>query len=332
LAQVIGRLFCRFSQGALTGMARVALLFSLLVGVAATAPVDPCAPPAPVVVKKAGLTLEQKIAIGVSAASATAVAGAGLAGALATAAPTTEAPPPPVVKAKETAAPTAAPTTVAPCKDSSSGSSGDSSASLESLTSGSSDSLTSGDSSGSQASLGSTALGLSGFCLPILAWVLLIGLLLICIGVAAASSKKSKKRGTKKKKAAPAPAPAAEPEVEVAPLLPALMPLATTSAFMPSYQMAAAPQMMTTSYAAPQMTYAAPMTTAYAAPMTTAYAAPMYQEQVQYAQPTYTTAVPMAAANYGGAVVVGQDLNMDGIPDALQQPMQYAYAQPTYIQ
>jgi len=57
----------------------------------------------------------------------------------------------------------------------------------------------------------------------------------------------------------------------------------------------------------------------------------MYQEQVQYAQPVYAAA-PMAAANYGGTLVVGQDLNMDGIPDALQQPMQYAYAQPTYIQ
>jgi len=98
---------------------------------------------------------------------------------------------------------------------------------------------------------------------------------------------------------------------------------------MPSYSMVAA---------APQMTYAAPMTTAYAAPMqyaapvTTAYAAPMVQETVAYAQPTYTTAMPMAAANIGGAFVVGQDLNQDGIPDALQQPMQYAYAQPTYIQ
>jgi len=72
---------------------------------------------------------------------------------------------------------------------------------------------------------------------------------------------------------------------------------------------------------------------AYAAPMTTAYAAPMYQEAVAYAQPAaYTTAMPMAAANYGGALVVGQDLNRDGIPDALQQPVQYAYAQPTYIQ
>jgi hypothetical protein len=58
----------------------------------------------------------------------------------------------------------------------------------------------------------------------------------------------------------------------------------------------------------------------------------MVQETVAYAQPTYTTAVPMAAANIGGAVVVGQDLNFDGIPDALQQPMQYAYSQPTYIQ
>jgi len=65
---------------------------------------------------------------------------------------------------------------------------------------------------------------------------------------------------------------------------------------------------------------------------TTAYAAPMVQEYA-YAQPAaYTTAMPMAAANYGGAVVVGQDLNQDGIPDALQQPVQYVYAQPTYIQ
>jgi len=101
--------------------------------------------------------------------------------------------------------------------------------------------------------------------------------------------------------------------------------------------MVAAPQM---TYAAPQMAYAAPATTsyAYAEPVTTAYAAPqmayapMVQETVAYAQPTYTTAMPMAAANYGGQVVVGQDLNRDGIPDALQQPMQYAYAQPTYIQ
>jgi len=67
--------------------------------------------------------------------------------------------------------------------------------------------------------------------------------------------------------------------------------------------------------------------------MTTSYAAPMVQETFAYAQPAaYTTAMPMAAANYGGALVVGQDFNRDGIPDALQQPMQYAYAQPTYIQ
>jgi len=52
-----------------------------------------------------------------------------------------------------------------------------------------------------------------------------------------------------------------------------------------------------------------------------AYAAPM-----AYAQPAYTTAyaAPMAAANFGGALVVGQDLNRDGIPDALQQPVAYA--------
>jgi len=79
---------------------------------------------------------------------------------------------------------------------------------------------------------------------------------------------------------------------------------------------AAPQQMVTTSYAAPAtMAYAAPATTSYAAPATMTYAAP----QQMYTQ----AAMPMAAANYGGQIVVGQDLNRDGIPDAMQQPMMY---------
>jgi len=34
-------------------------------------------------------------------------------------------------------------------------------------------------------------------------------------------------------------------------------------------------------------------------------------------------AMPMAAANHGGQIVVGQDLKRHGIPDAMRQPMMY---------
>merc|ERR1712187_339247 len=71
-----------------------------------------------------------------------------------------------------------------------------------------------------------------------------------------------------------------EPAGVVDPLLPPLMPLATTSTLIPSYSMVAAPA--TTSYAAPAYatsgySVAAPAySTSYAAPATTAYAAPAY--------------------------------------------------------
>jgi len=95
---------------------------------------------------------------------------------------------------------------------------------------------------------------------------------------------------------------------------------------------AAPQQMVTTSYAAPATTsYAAPATTSYAAPATMAYAAPATTSYAAPATMTYAApqqmytqaAMPMAAANYGGQIVVGQDLNRDGIPDAMQQPMMY---------
>jgi len=170
-------------------------------------------------------------------------------------------------KAKEAVA-TEAPvvTTAAPTPwDSSSGSSDSLGASSASLTSASMDSLTSDDSSGSQGSSGSTASGSSGFYMPIIAWVLLLAVLLCCVAAAAGAGKK-KKRATKKKKSAPSPAPAAaeEPAFEIAPLLPALMPLATTS-------------------------YAAPMT--YAPQQYVEYAQPA-QQYVEYAQPAVTYAAP----------------------------------------
>jgi hypothetical protein len=72
------------------------------------------------------------------------------------------------------------------------------------------------------------------------------------------------------------------------------------------------------SYAAP-MSYAAPRPVSYAAPMTT-MAAP-----VSYGAPAYGGfgglsygATPVAAANIGGATVIGADRNFDGIPDVLE--------------
>merc|ERR1719272_2447111 len=46
--------------------------------------------------------------------------------------------------------------------------------------------------------------------------------------------------------------------------------------------------------------------------MTPAYAGPQAFASM--------AAVPMAAANFGGTMVVGQDRNHDGIPDVLQRP------------
>lgn len=84
--------------------------------------------------------------------------------------------------------------------------------------------------------------------------------------------------GTPVEPAAPA---AAAPEAnlfEIEPLLPAVMPLATTSSVIPSYSMVqpypvqfqASP--VTTSYAMPTTSY--PTTASYAAPATTSYAMP----------------------------------------------------------
>jgi len=87
-----------------------------------------------------------------------------------------------------------------------------------------------------------------------------------------------KPKPKKKKKPTPVPAPAPqEPEGVVEPLIPALVPFATTS------QLVATPQY------APQMSYAAPATTVYAQP---AYAQ-------QYAAPA-TTAYSTGGGGYGG--------------------------------
>merc|ERR1719424_1893282 len=69
----------------------------------------------------------------------------------------------------------------------------------------------------------------------------------------------------------------------------------------------------------PQMVYAqAPQMVEYV------QAAPQYT----YAQPqmTYAAQAPIAATQVGNTMVVGQDLNRDGIPDVLEQP-QMVYAQ-----
>merc|ERR1711907_225113 len=75
----------------------------------------------------------------------------------------------------------------------------------------------------------------------------------------------------------------------------------------------------TTTYAAPAVTYAAPR---YAAPVSTTLAAPA----VTYA----AAATPVAAANVGGVTVVGEDKNLDGIPDALETPVVAAAPAVTY--
>jgi len=150
-----------------------------------------------------------------------------------------------------------------------------------SLNEGSSGSHSSGKMSGSLSSASgsdSTASGSSGFYLPIWLWIVVLGLLGLCLGAAAglAGGKKAKK---KKKKSAPKPA---ETEVvELQPLMevPALMPLAPIQ-----YQ----PQYITSTVAAPVTTaVAAPMTTAYAAPMTTSAYAPAIGTQTYAAQPVY---------------------------------------------
>merc|ERR1719272_1626578 len=84
----------------------------------------------------------------------------------------------------------------------------------------------------------------------------------------------------------------------------------------PQVVYAQAPQMMQTMAAPQMMTYAQP--------------------QMTYAQ------APMAATQIGNTMVVGQDLNRDGIPDVLEQPqvvyaqapqmMTYAQPQTTYAQ
>merc|ERR1711907_719653 len=56
------------------------------------------------------------------------------------------------------------------------------------------------------------------------------------------------------------------------------------------------------------------------------YAAPA----VTYAAPTVAAATPIAAANVGGVEVVGADMNMDGIPDALETPVIAAAPAVTY--
>jgi len=110
--------------------------------------------------------------------------------------------------------------------------------------------------------------------LPIWLWIVVVGLLGLCLGAALglAGGKKAKK---KKKKSAskPAEVPTATEVVELQPLMevPSLMPLAPLQ-----YQ----PQYITS-------TVAAPVTTAYAAPMTTAYAAPAIGTQTYAAQPVY---------------------------------------------
>jgi len=144
-----------------------------------------------------------------------------------------------------------------------------------SLNEGSSGSHSSGKMSGSLSSasgLDSTASGSSGFYLPIWLWIVVLGLLGLCLGAAAglAGGKKAKK----KKKSAPKPA---ETEVvELQPLMevPSLMPLAPIQ-YQPQYQ----PQYITS--------VAAPMTTAYAAPVTTSAYAPAYGTQTYAAQPVY---------------------------------------------
>merc|ERR1719345_673456 len=90
-----------------------------------------------------------------------------------------------------------------------------------------------------------------------LLWFLLAALLCCVIGAVAALMK-PKPKPKKKPSPKPTPAPAPEPEVQplmvMEPFMPAMMPLATTSAMVPSYSMVAAPQ--TTAYAAPAYGYA----------------------------------------------------------------------------
>jgi len=206
----------------------------------------------------------------------------------------------------------------------------DTSKSLGSLSSGLSDAGASSasDLSGSADSSGFAASGSSGLYLRAWHWVLIISLFSLIIGaICKLVGGKKKVKKTKKKAvpaAAPAPAPAA-PEMVVAPLLPPMMPLATSSTLIPSYSMVAPQyqqqQQFVQQYAAPATTayapqyqpqqlqqYAAPATTAYAqaapvqyaAPATTAYA-PQYQQQ-QFQQ--FASAPAYATTAYAGGSVV----------------------------
>jgi len=127
------------------------------------------------------------------------------------------------------------------------------------------------DSSGSDSS-GSTASGSWGSQLPVWLWIVIVAALCVKCSVLAACCGGKKPKKKKKKVSQPKPpAPVEEPLPELAPL----MPLATTSQFVPSYPMVAQPQYAyaqspaTTSYqyaaaptafAQPQFTYAAPAT------------------------------------------------------------------------
>jgi len=192
--------------------------------------------------------------------------------------------------------------------------SSDSGTSLDSLYSSSfktdSSSASIGKSS-SGSSSGSTASGSYGSFMQIWQWLLLLACCCLCIGggagAAAGGKKKPKKKVTKKPSPA-SPAPVATPEAVLEQPLFSLQPLQTTSSLVPSYSMVATPQY------APQMAYAAPVTTAYAAPATTAYAQPAYAQQyaapatTAYAQPAYaqqyaapaTTAYSTGVGGYGG--------------------------------
>merc|ERR1712080_354935 len=132
----------------------------------------------------------------------------------------------------------------------------------------SSDSLVSDSLNDGSSSVDSS--GSSGSFMNNWLWVALILCLLCVKGGLLAALCKPKPKPKKKPAPAPAPAPAPEPEAVVEPLIPAMMPLATTSTVVPSYGYTAAPA--TTAYAPTSMAYA-PTTTAYAP---TTYAAGAY--------------------------------------------------------
>jgi len=182
-------------------------------------------------------------------------------------------------------------TAMAALDSSASSGSGASSGSLASSGSGPAGSFNEGSSASLLSGLsGSWESGSWGSQLQIWQWLLLLALLCCCFGgCGAAASTNSKPKSVKKSKSKPkevAPEAVAEPvKEEVQPLMmaaPQLLPLATSSQFMPSYSMVAAP----------------PMTTAYAAPMTTAYAAPM-----SYAAAPATSSYMYSAPGTAGQVV-----------------------------